>query len=155
MSFKLGGTILEDLVVYPPETKRALRKAGQPVPAAAKQITASEKNVLLAMASYADDNGRNIYVGRERQASIAICGLKSVDRAITRFLDDGVLEYDQPMKHGKPVKTKTRCYRIHVGRALELYAERVPEQSGQGRHDVSNNGRHDVALGIDKSDIAS
>lgn len=151
MSFKLGGIILEDLIVYPTETKRALERAGHTIPKAEKLIAPSEKHVLVAMASFAGDDGRNIWGGRERLARIAVCTLKTVDRAIAKFLDDGVLEYDEPKRHGKPVKTRSRCYRIYVELAIQLYAERSPPE----RHDVSKREGHDVALGKPSSDMMS
>jgi len=93
--------------------------------------------ILLAMASFADAKGRNIYASRETIARMALCALRSVDRAIKRFLDDEVISFDRPMKNGEPIRIRTRCYRIHAEKALELYGQVHPNYSSSERHDVS------------------
>jgi hypothetical protein len=131
MSFKLGGIILEDIVMLSTEEQIKLEKAGHPVPAPRAIITVHDKLILLALASFADKDGRRIYASRNTLARIAGgCSVRTVQFALDKFIDDGVLFYDERVdKHGTPIRGRTRRYRIDVARAVELYAAPLKEES--------------------------
>lgn len=130
MSFTLGGLVLEYLIIHSPEEKKALEKEGKPVPAARRESNLTEKMILLALSSFANRDGGNIYPSRKVLASLAGgCSIRTIERALDKFLDDGVLTYADPVdKHGHVVRRRTRCYRIDVIKAIELYSECAPKE---------------------------
>jgi len=121
MSFKLGGIIVEDLV---------------------RGLTAYEKLILIAYASFAQADGSSIFPAQATIADMARCSTREVRNALTRFIDNGVMIYV-----GK--KGLRKEYRLDIRRAVELYGrvEKAEQCSGVGEAEAERGSGSTVAPG--------
>ena len=104
----------------------------------------SEQSILLAMADYADDDGRNCYPSYARLAWKTDYSVRQVGRIITRLVDKGILVIVKPSN-----QHQSTHYWLRLSKAESKEPFRVDILDNESSVDISSTLNNDNESSMD------